>query len=81
MSVLKTIHILSYIYKRHRPVHEVLVLNASASSQGLDEPVHLHSVAIAFTARTHIGLDARKPVLGVSDKARLKPVSSATEPK
>ena len=26
-----------------------------------------------------MGLDARKPVFGVSDKGRLKPVSSATE--
>ena len=29
--------------------------------------------------RCHLGLDATKPVFGVSDKARLKPVSSATE--
>ena len=50
------------IYKWHRPVHEIFVLNTSASSQGLDEPVHLHSVAIAFTARTHIGLDGRKSI-------------------
>ena len=28
---------------------------------------------------THLGLVARKSVFGVSDKARLKPVSSATE--
>ena len=28
---------------------------------------------------TKLGLDATKPVFGVSDKARLKPVSSATE--
>ena len=27
----------------------------------------------------HMGLDAAKPVFRVSDKARLKPVSSATE--
>ena len=27
----------------------------------------------------NMGRDARKPVFGVSDKARLKPVSSATE--
>ena len=27
----------------------------------------------------HMGCDARKPVFGVSDKARLKPVSLATE--
>ena len=27
----------------------------------------------------YLGLDVRKPVFGVSDKARLKPVSSATE--
>ena len=29
--------------------------------------------------RTHMGLDATKLVFGVSDKQRLKPVSSATE--
>ena len=28
---------------------------------------------------SHMGLVARKPVFGVSDKARIKPVSSATE--
>ena len=31
------------------------------------------------TFRTDMGLDVTKPVPGVSDKARLKPVSSATE--
>ena len=30
-------------------------------------------------ARLNMGLVATKPVFGVSDKARLKPVSSATE--
>ena len=29
--------------------------------------------------RNYLGLDATKPVFRVSDKARLKPVSSATE--
>ena len=30
-------------------------------------------------ARIHYGFDVRKPVFGVSEKARLKPVSLATE--
>ena len=33
---------------------------------------------IISLAQNHLGLDATKPVFGVSEKARLKPVSSAT---
>ena len=36
------------------PVHELLVLIAAASSEGLDEPVHMHSLVRAFAARMHI---------------------------
>ena len=35
--------------------------------------------AMKSTAVSHMGLVARKPVFGVSDKASFKPVSSATE--
>ena len=38
-----------------------------------------HSLVIAFAANIHMGLIATKPVFEVSDKARLKPVFSATE--
>ena len=34
---------------------------------------------LALRAILYIGLDATKPVFGVSDKASFKPVSSATE--
>ena len=34
------------------PVHDTFVFNAFASSEGLDEPAHLHSVTTAFAART-----------------------------
>ena len=35
------------------PVHEILVLIAYASYEGLDEPAHLRSLARAFMARAH----------------------------
>ena len=40
----------------------------------LDSSIHLSSLYMP-----HMGLVARKPVFGVSGKARFKPVSSATE--
>ena len=37
-------------------------------------------ISTYVTVNTHkLGLEATKPVFGVSEKARLKPVSSATE--
>ena len=41
-------------------------------SEGSDFPVVIRIISI-------IGLDAKIPFFGVSDKSRLKPVSSATE--
>ena len=34
---------------------------------------------MAIIISSYLSLDATRPVFGVSDKARLKPVSSATE--
>ena len=45
------------------------------TEQGIYEPVH----EILARSILHMGRDATKPVFGVSDIARLKPVSSATE--
>ena len=42
--------------------------------------VYLHClVKHSFKSLSYMGLVARKPVFGISDKARLKPVTSATE--
>ena len=38
-----------------------------------------HTLSKPMIAKYHMGLVARKPVFGVSDKVRLKPVSTATE--
>ena len=40
---------------------------------------HMHATIRFTRACYNMGLIATKPVFGVSDKARLKPVSSATE--
>ena len=46
----------------------------------LPEPILLtDAIRTKARALAHMGLDATKPVFGVSDKARLKPVSLATE--
>ena len=37
------------------------------------------STVVKCSGLEHLGLAMRKPVFGISDKARLKPVSSATE--
>ena len=42
-----------------------------------DKEKKLDSVGLVYLGQ--MGLVARKPVFGVSDKARLKPVSSATK--
>ena len=47
------------------------------SDQGLHCLLFNHTLTHSDTS-SHLGLATRKPVFGVSDKARLKPVSSAT---
>ena len=44
-------------YKLFEPVHEILVLVTSASSQGSDKTVPLHSLTRAFASRIHKVLD------------------------
>ena len=36
-----------------RPTHDILVLMASGSRDGSEEPVHLHSLANAFASHIH----------------------------
>ena len=43
----------STILKTTVPPHEILVIITYASNEGSDNPVHLHRLARAFTARTH----------------------------
>ena len=40
--------------------------------------VGFHSILIILRCISQMGLDTTKPVFGVSDKARLKPVSTAS---
>ena len=42
-------------------------------------PMFMDSQNTHSKTHLHMGHDVRKPVFGVSDKVRLKPVSSATE--
>ena len=58
-------HIYSAEYWNHLVVRNLLPVNASDCS--------------TFRVSLKMGHDATKPVIGVSDKARLKPVASATE--
>ena len=46
----------------------------------LNLPVHpCTTIYVHIYYKYHTGLNATKPVFGVSDKARLKPISPATE--
>ena len=42
-------------------------------------PWNCRVLSLSLPLNYHVGCDATKPVFGVSDKARLKPVSPATE--
>ena len=44
----------------------------------VDYPKHIDTLSMKLSI-LYLGLVARKPVFGVSDKASFKPVSSATE--
>ena len=63
----------------YEPIHEILVLIALArweDTAGLS----IYVVVSIFDACMHyMGLHATKPVFRVSNKARIKPVSPATE--
>ena len=68
----------------HKPCKIVLVNREVAidlsSNQQTRAHVNLRDYLMKWrTFVFHFGWDATKPVFGVSDKARLKPVSSATE--
>ena len=57
------------------PVHEIWVLIAGAQM-----PLISVHADVSIKARFyHLGIVTRRPVFGVSDKERFKPVSSATE--
>ena len=45
----------------------------------MQEYSNKHSVCFIRVHSCHMGLDARKPVFGVSDKSETQPVSTATE--
>ena len=53
--------------------------NSVDSGSTLFTSEFISSLMLFFFAGVYMGLDATKPVFGVSDKTRLEPVSSAIE--
>ena len=46
--------IFTYLFSWNKPVHEIMVPIAYASSEGSDEPAHPRKIASALTAHIHI---------------------------
>ena len=65
------------MHKSIKNVHAVVPCGARGLNFGLS--LHMKGVNKDRSAVDHMGLVARKPVFGVSDKVSFKTVSSATE--
>ena len=64
--------------KKNKPVHEIMVPIAYASSEGSDEPAHPRKIASALTAHIHIeGMLMKVHALILSNIASLSGNSKA----
>ena len=53
--------------KNDNSIHDILVLITYANNKGPDRTAHCDSLARAFTAHTHMGLDVRNSAFGFAN--------------